>query len=105
VLNVSNIGFTFGEQVSGMRRHFDWTGVRRAIEFYEALGYFPVCLCKAATAVHNPVPADLAQQVTVCPVDDRFPGNDDLFAMRAAILWKCSLVDNDNFRDWRLWRD
>jgi len=105
VLNCSNIGFTYAtavrERGGQPADRFDWEGVRQAVQYYMGEGVFPIAVCKNRTAVCSPVPEDLAQYVTLCPVVDDVHDADDLFTIRMAMRYACQYVDNDNYRDWK----
>merc|ERR1719282_8313 len=109
VLNCANIGCAYVKAVRRNGRgtdhlsscNFDWEGVRRAFQFYEKNGVLPQGVCKNRTAVLSPVPEDLKPRIIVCPVVDDHPDADDLFTIRLAMKYRCQLVDNDNYRDWK----
>ncbi|CAK0869514.1 unnamed protein product [Prorocentrum cordatum] len=112
VLNCANIGCVYaanrrrrdGElagKMQGSYNNFEWEGVRKAMEYYWDRGVTPQGVCKHRTAQLSPVPLDLRDHVSLCPVVDNQAGIDDLFTIRVAMKYGCQLVDNDNYRDWK----
>eukprot|EP00931_Biecheleriopsis_adriatica_P008143 TRINITY_DN109371_c0_g1_i1.p1 TRINITY_DN109371_c0_g1~~TRINITY_DN109371_c0_g1_i1.p1 ORF type:complete len:508 (-),score=65.03 TRINITY_DN109371_c0_g1_i1:54-1382(-) len=82
-----------------------WEAVRRAIHFYEKLGFLPQPVCHQATLARCPPPSDLRLKLVQCPVvddDGRHTGgrgSDRVFVINLAKTYDCPFVDNSNYRE------
>mmetsp|Transcript_21620 Transcript_21620/g.47058 ORF Transcript_21620/g.47058 Transcript_21620/m.47058 type:complete len:183 (+) Transcript_21620:568-1116(+) len=99
ILNAANIAFEYGNRFTSVNR-FDWEGVRKALRYYRKMDVSPQFVCQSRIAKRNPVPTDLVAYMAQAPVVDGHRDVDDLIGIRLAMMYKCQLVDNDNYRDW-----
>lgn len=104
MLNVANIGCTYGETVLGRTSDkFVWEGVAKAAKYYTGAG-FTVHAIVGQRLLNRCGPggvsAELRNSLVIIPSRDEMHDNDDLSTLQEAQKLQCQFVDNDNYRDW-----
>ncbi|CAE8623209.1 unnamed protein product [Polarella glacialis] len=110
VLNCEDIGrcasqcCAFFGDPSDRTPFFPWEAVRRAIAYYEMLGFLPQPVCHQATMARHPPPSNLSAKLVQCPVIDNDGrsegrGSDRMFVLNMAKMYSCPFVDNSNYRE------
>ncbi|CAE7391151.1 unnamed protein product [Symbiodinium sp. CCMP2456] len=108
VLNCANIGCTYGENVLKRTKpgqnKFDWKGVEDAYQYYEGAGFTVHAIIGqrllSQVGGRDKISRKLESALVVIPSRDGLPDIDDYSTILEAYKWKCSYVDNDNYREW-----
>ncbi|CAE7625927.1 unnamed protein product [Symbiodinium sp. CCMP2592] len=108
VLNCANIGCTYGENVLKRTKpgqnKFDWKGVEDAYQYYEGAGFTVHAIIGqrllSQVGGRDKISQKLESALVVIPSRDGLPDIDDYSTILEAYKWKCSYVDNDNYRNW-----
>lgn len=108
VLNCANIGCTYGENVLKRTKpgqnKFDWKGVEDAYQHYEGAGFTVHAIIGqrllSQVGGRDKISRKLESALVVIPSRDGLPDIDDYSTILEAYKWKCSYVDNDNYREW-----
>ncbi|CAE7909992.1 unnamed protein product, partial [Symbiodinium necroappetens] len=108
VLNCANIGCTYGENILKRTKpgqsKFDWKGVEDACQYYEGAGFTVHAIIGqrllSQVGGRDKISRKLESALVVIPSRDGLPDIDDYSTILEAYKWKCSYVDNDNYREW-----
>lgn len=81
-----------------------WKALEAVVKYYEELGFVTQPVIRQVTVLKNPPPPGLAEKLVQCPVIDQDGrtegrGADRIFVLRLAQTYRCSFVDNSNYRE------